>query len=131
LYGETHYVSLSNFLSGGVQYQGQKLSGGLTLSIMQSRAGMDPIYMPEAPHEVLESIEAARYNYYMTHTYSDLGYTYVNAGLGLEYKLNDRLAITANMDYYYLRDGRGYVFGNETGSFSVIRTGFKLYGPTK
>ena len=118
-------------LSGGLQYHGQKLSGGFMLSLMQTRAGMDPIFMPDAPPEVLESIEAARYNYYMTHTYSDLGYTYVNAGLGLEYKLTDRLAVTGNWDYYYLRDGRGYVFGNETGSFSVIRTGFKLYSPAR
>ncbi len=98
---------------------------------MQSRAGMDRIFMPEAPHEVLESIEAARYSYFMVNTYSDLGYVYINASLGLEYRLTDRLAVTGNVDYYYLRDAAGYVYGNETGSFTIFRTGFKLYSPAE
>ena len=78
--------------------------------------------------EALEHVEAANYDYSTINTYSDLDYNFMNFRVGAMYKLTKTLAFTTDFDYYNLTDNLGYVYGNESGSFYVIRTGFKLMG---
>ncbi len=91
-----------------------------------SESAFDPIHMPSVSSEVLETIEAGYYDYSMIYGYSDLSYTWMRGNVGGEYRINDRFAITLDLDYWNLNDDQGWVYGNETGSYYVIRTGFRV-----
>jgi hypothetical protein len=58
------------------------------------------------------------------HTYSDLDYTWLQANLGLEYRLGPATTFTAEVDYLDLTDDSGgWVYGDESGSRFLVRTG--------
>jgi hypothetical protein len=59
--------------------------------------------------------------------YSYMSYGYMNLGASMQYKIMDNLIFTAGLDYHSLADDKTYVYGDETGSYFVITTGFK-YG---
>ncbi len=101
-----------------------QLHAGLDYSMSES--AFDPIHMPSVSSEVLETIEAGYYDYSMIYGYSDLSYTWMRGNVGGEYRINDRFAITLDLDYWNLNDDQGWVYGNETGSYYVIRTGFRV-----
>lgn len=92
----------------------------------KSEAAFDPIQMPGVSQEVLDAIEAGYYDYSMINNYSDLDYAYTQLNLGTEYRFSKGVAFTLDVDYYNLDDNQGWVFGNETGSFYIVRTGFRL-----
>ena len=83
--------------------------------------------MPDVTNqEILDVIEHSYYDYSMINTYSDLSYGLLNLALGLEYKLSKSLAFTVDVNYYNLNDYKSYIYGDETGSFYIIRTGFRI-----
>ncbi len=101
-----------------------QLHAGLDYSM--SEASFDPIKMPSVSEDVLSTIEAGYYDYSMIHNYSDLSYKWMRGNVGGEYSLSDKFAITLDLDYWNLNDAQGWVYGDETGSFYVIRAGFRV-----
>lgn len=82
--------------------------------------------MSEVPEEVTDNIAAANYDYSSIYQYSDLAYTQYNLSLGAEYKISERVSFTADATYFDLTDNEGYVYGIETGSLYIIRSGFRI-----
>jgi predicted porin len=82
--------------------------------------------MTEVPQEVTENIKAADYDFSSINQYSDLAYTQFYVSVGAEYMLSSRVSLTADAAYYDLTDDKGYVYGIETGSMYVIRTGVRI-----
>jgi hypothetical protein len=76
--------------------------------------------------EILNSIAHSYYDYSMINGYSDLSYEFLNFAFGFEYKLSNKTAIFIQGNYYDLNDYQSYVYGNESGSFYTIRTGFRI-----
>lgn len=93
---------------------------------LKSEASFDPIQMPQVPAEVTNEIAAGDYDYSIVNQYSDLSYEWLTLSLGAEYKLSPQVSLTADADYHDLTDDRPYVYGVESGSFYVIRTGFRI-----
>jgi len=50
----------------------------------------------------------------------------MNISAGVVYTLWKGLAFAVDVDYYDLEDSQGWVYGVESGSFFVFRTGFKF-----
>lgn len=103
-----------------------KLGVMLGANLSQSKASFDPIQMPNVNSEVTDAIEIGYYDYSMIHNYSDLEYSFMNLSLGAEYQVNKSFALTLDVDYYNLKDSQAYVYGDETGSFYIVKTGFRL-----
>ncbi len=82
--------------------------------------------MTEVPQEVTNNIAAADYDFSWINQYSDLAYTQSNVSAGAEYMLSPRLSLTLDAAYYDLTDDKGYVYGIETGSLYVIRSGVRI-----
>lgn len=132
LYTETDYESTSHIFSASLNYQlTPKLNLMLQGNLSSSKASFDPIQMPDTDErrEAEEIIHAADYDYSTVHTYSDLDYRFLNLRFGLNYKFSDTFGWNLDVDYYDLTDNQGYVYGVESGSFYVIRSGFMIYRP--
>ncbi|OPX34202.1 hypothetical protein B1H10_04170 [candidate division KSB1 bacterium 4484_188] len=121
------YTSKAHMASANLYYHpNTSIKFSLGANISKSEAQFNPIQMPTVGQDVLDAIEAGYYDYSMINNYSDLSYTFVNFKFGTEYKLSQSLAFTVDVDYYDLTDKQGYVYGDETGSFYIIRTGLRL-----
>ena len=93
----------------------------------KSDSSWDPIVMPVVTDQlILNTIAQSYYDYSMINTYSDLSYGLLNLSLGLEYKLSTSMAFLFDVRYYDLKGYESYVYGDETGSFYVIRAGFRF-----
>ena len=60
------------------------------------------------------------------HEYSDLDYKMIRFGGGIEYKVLSDLTFTAQAEYADLTDETGWVYGNETGSWLLLRSGIRF-----
>ncbi|RMF59712.1 MAG: hypothetical protein D6748_05795 [Calditrichaeota bacterium] len=130
LYTETDYEVKSHILNGTLSYQ---LMPSVALNVQgtfsKSSASFDPVEMPQTPLRTLaeEKIHLANYDYSTIHSYSDLDYQFLNLRLGLTYAISKIVGWDLVIDYYDLTDNQGYVYGVESGTFYVIRTGFSIY----
>ncbi len=82
--------------------------------------------MPDVPQEVTDNIAAADYDFSSMDQYSDLAYKQFNVSVGAEYAISPRVSLTADAAYIDLTDDKGYVYGIESGSIYVVRTGVKI-----
>ena len=92
-----------------------------------NKGDFEPVRMPEPPASVADSIdqniEAANYDYSMIHTYSDMSYKLLRASVNASYSIGKNIQWSGELTYLKFTDDTGYVFGNETGSFYVLRSG--------
>jgi len=95
-------------------------------SYIDSKASMTMVTVPEVPQEVIDNIEAADYDFSSIGSYSDLSYTMYTASIGAEYLLSPRVSLTGDVVYYDLTDHTGYVYGLETGSLYIVRSGVRI-----
>jgi len=92
----------------------------------KSESAFNPIIMPEVTDaEILSCIAHSYYDYSMIYGYSDLSYEYLNFSFGFEYRISRKTLLFIQGDYYDLNGYQGYVYGNESGSYYLIRTGFR------
>ena len=95
-------------------------------SYIDSKGSMELVTMPDVPQEVTDNIAAADYDFSSIGYYSDLAYVLYNVWIGAEYALFRNTALTADIVYYNLTDDTGYVYGNESGSMYMFRTGVRI-----
>ena len=104
----------------------QKLSLNLNGSYVDAKGSMEMGEMPDVPQEVTDNIAAADYDFSSMDQYSDLAYTQFNVSVGAEYAISPRVALTADAAYLDLTDDKGYVYGVESGSMFVVRSGVRV-----
>lgn len=127
LFAETEYSSKSHKLQAGVLFSPERgLNFSLQGSYLKSEASFDPILMPQVDTLVTNDIAASDYDYSAVNQYSDISYEWFTLSLGLEYKLSPQVSLTADANYYDLTDDEPFVYEAESGSFYVIRTGFRI-----
>jgi hypothetical protein len=85
-----------------------------------------PVNNPEF-QEASAAIAEANYEYNHINEYSDMSYGYLNLGVSMQYRIQNNLTFTAGLDYHQLDGYKIYVYGDETGSYFVLTTGFR-YG---
>ena len=92
-----------------------------------SEAAYDEVIMTEVSSEVASSLNHQDFTFDEMHTYSDIDYSYVQAGVGVEYRITPTITWTADTDYADLKDDSGgYVYGLESGSYFMVRTGVQF-----
>ena len=127
LYTEEEYTTTSHFAYLTANYiASPKLTVFGTFSYSKHSAEYDEVIMPDVTTEVSSSLSHQDFTFEEMHTYSDLDYGYLRFLLGFEYKFTPRLTWTADGDMAKFTDDAPYVFGDETGSLFMIRSGFKL-----
>jgi hypothetical protein len=90
--------------------------------VAKNTAAFDPVDMPE-PEEAVEHLD---YTFDNMYRYSDLNYLNYQIGGGATYRFRNGVSWTIDATYYGLDDRLGYVYGNETGSLLVVRSGVQL-----
>ena len=103
-----------------------RLNLNLSGNYIDSKGTLKMGEMPQVPQEVTDNIAAADYDFSSINQYSDLAYAQFDVSVGAEYTLSPRLSLTADVTYIDLTDDQGYVYGMESGSFYVVRTGVKI-----
>ncbi len=96
----------------------------------KAESSLDEVLMPDL-HEIEiltggDLVENQDYDFTNMNSYSDLDYTLLKLEGGLSYKISPTMTFTLDGEYADLTDDQGYVFGNESGTFLMIRSGFKI-----
>jgi hypothetical protein len=91
-----------------------------------SKGELEQVNMPAPSTEVESSLTHQDYTFEEMHEYSNLDYGYLRLGLGTEYRVASGTAITADIEYADLSDETGYVYGIESGSYFMIRSGVRI-----
>ncbi len=126
-FSETEYKSETVSFSAGILFlASEKVNLTLDGNYIDSKGNLKMGEMPEVPQEVTDNIAAADYDFSSINEYSDLAYTQFNVSMGAEYMLSSRVSLTADATYSDLTDDKGYVYGIESGSIYVVRTGVKI-----
>ncbi len=86
----------------------------------------DPVAMPDPAEEVTSHLVDQDFTFDDMHEYSNLDYSMIQFSLGLAYKLTGRITFTADGEYADLTDDAGYVYGIESGSLFMVRSGMKF-----
>jgi predicted porin len=124
---ESEYESEAVLFSGSVLFLAtDRLNLNLSGNYVDSKGTLTMGEMPEVPQEVTDNIAAADYDFSSINQYSDLAYAQFDVSVGAEYALSPRVSLTADAIYIDLTDDKGYVYGVESGSFYVVRTGVKV-----
>lgn len=103
-----------------------RLNLSLSGNYVDSRGTLKMGEMPPVLQEVTDNIAAADYDFSSINQYSDLAYAQFDLSVGAEYTLSPRVSLTADATYIDLTDDEGYVYGIESGSFYVVRTGVEI-----
>ena len=97
-----------------------------TVAYNLAEASLDEIVMPHVEDLLMGELEDQDFTFEETHTYSDLDFELLNLQLGMEYKVTPEVTFTAGGTYGDLTDNEAYVFGDETGSMFIIRSGIRV-----
>lgn len=96
------------------------------ISFATSTAAMDALNMPDVSARLAGDLSHQEFTFHDVETYSDLDYSLIRLNLGFEYRLAPSVVWTADGDYAHLTDDAAYVFGDESGSFFLIRSGLQF-----
>jgi len=97
-----------------------------TLMYNKSTGEYDRVNMPDPSTEVSSILVDQDFTFDDMHEYSNLDYSMIQVSLGLSYKLTSGLTFTADGEYADLADNAGYVYGIESGSLFMVRSGFRI-----
>jgi predicted porin len=124
---ETEYQNEAVLFSGSVLFlASDRLNLNLSGNYVDSKGTLKTGEMPPVLQEVTDNIAAADYDFSSINQYSDLAYAQFDVSVGAEYALSSRVSLTADATYIDLTDDQGYVYGIESGSFYVVRTGVRI-----
>lgn len=127
LYTMTDYTSEShNLYMTASFYPTSKLTLTGKVNFDQSKAEMDEVLMPEVSDEVFTYLSHLDFTFDDMHTYSSIDYRLLSFGLGVQYRLTPQVTVTADADYADLEDKTGYVYGDESGTLFMIRSGVRI-----
>ncbi len=126
-YAMTDYETKSQnlYLSTSYVYSPQLKFHG-TVGYNKSTAEMDQVTFPVMTAEVDGALHHSDFTFENIHDYSNLDYQLMNFSLGLEYLLSKDVVWTVDGEYADLKDNEGYVYGLESGSMFMIRSGIRF-----
>lgn len=90
--------------------------------VAKNVASLDPVVMP-IPEESVEHLD---YTFTEMDSYSDLNYLTYNINAGMTYTFRPGLTWMVEANFYGIDDRLGYVYGNESGTLLVVRSGVKI-----
>lgn len=120
----TDYSSDAHVFSGGISFRpSNQWLLQLRGNAIKTTADMDKPMMPEVTAEVEEQIHAGIWDYSMIDAYSDLDYEQFDISADGSYQFTPKVRLNVGATYRDLTDNEGYVYGIESGSLWIVRTG--------
>ena len=113
------------YLTGNLAATDQLSFFGM-FSYNMSEAMYDPVEMPAPAAEVTAELSHQDFTFDEMHEYSTLDYKYFRVSFGLEYRFTPGFTYTADIDYADLTDDGRYVYGDESGSMFMVRSGIRF-----
>jgi len=104
----------------------EKVRMTTTVSYNKSKGEMDQVNMPDITGRLEGDLTHQDFSFDEMYEYSNLEYSIIRLSASLEYLLSPGFTLTADVDYADLTDDQGYVYGNESGSMFIIRTGVRF-----
>lgn len=101
-----------------------RLFGSMTFN--KAEGSLEQVMMPDIEARLDGALENQDFDFSNMHTYSDLDYKLLKFSLGFEYKIAPTVTFTADGDYADLTDNQSWVYGNESGSYFMIRSGVRF-----
>ncbi len=116
-----------NFYLSTLYSPTSKLNLQGTISLNISKSEMDQVVMPDTEAQREGDLIHQDFTFPEMHEYSNLEYQMMNLYLGMSYKLSKGVLLTLDGEYVDLKDkdDTGWVFGDETGSYFMVRTGIR------
>jgi len=90
------------------------------MSDITGQVAADPVF----PGEIASDPE--KFGFGEMPDYSDLDYELMQFSLGIAFEVSPGVRLTADADYADLIDNQGYVYGIESGSLFMVRTGIQF-----
>ncbi|MCK5126172.1 MAG: hypothetical protein KAR42_07940 [candidate division Zixibacteria bacterium] len=123
----TDYTSTNHNMFASVSYiPATTLTFTGTINLNKSTGELDLVEMPSVEAKLEGGLSHQDFTFDEMHTYSNLDFTTLQFTLGMEYKLTPTVTLTSDIDYSDLDDKAGYVYGVESGSFFMIRSGIRF-----
>lgn len=104
----------------------EKLNLFANVTYNMAEASLQDVVMPELDSEIADHLENQDFDYTNLPTYSDFDYKLLKLAGGFGYKLSPQVTLHVDGEYDDLTDDAGYVYGNESGSYFVVRSGIKI-----
>jgi len=98
----------------------------------KAQGALDQVNMPDIQNRLYNTtiggpdLQNNDFTFTQMNTYSDLDYELINISLGFEYRILPKVTYTADGNYINLNDNQSYVFGDQSGSFFMVRSGIKI-----
>ena len=103
-----------------------KLSLSGSVNFNKSEGALEEVIMPDVRAQLADTLGHQDFTFEEMNTYSDIDFQMIQVGLNAEYKLSPTVGLTAGVDFADLDDKTGYVYGNESGSYFLIRSGVRI-----
>lgn len=109
--------------------QAISLTGSMDYNI--SRGELDQVIMPDVTDRLWNDekgetdLQHQDFTFDQMHELANLDYQMLNLHLGISYLIRTNLYLTLDGEYVNFKDKEGYVFGDESGSLLMVRTGIK------
>ncbi len=97
-----------------------------TVAYNKAEASLDEVIMPDVEDRLDGALENQDFTFEDLPSYADLDFSMVNLQLGFEYRFTPRVTWTADGTYGDLTDNAPYIFGDESGSIVIVRSGLKI-----
>jgi hypothetical protein len=122
----TDYTTDVKMINGGFSLiPTPKLAVTVSGNYSINDAEFDPVVMPEVSTEVEDNLHTEGYDYSMIHGYSDMSYKHLSGSFKINYMISPKISWNADITYLNFTDDTGYVYGDETGSLLIVRTGLE------
>jgi hypothetical protein len=92
-----------------------------TVIYNRSKGELDQIEFPDVEEQTEGELPHMDYDFSHVHEYSNIDFALWRFTLGMDYVFSDLWKGTLDLNYADLTDNQGYVYGNESGSYYVIR----------
>lgn len=127
MYAMADYVSKAHNVYLSVSFiPTHKLRFHTTANFGMSKAALEPVVMPDVSDRLEGALSHQDFTLDEMHTYSDLDYKLLQFAFGIEYSLSLGVTVTADANYADLTDNTGFIYGVESGSFLLLRSGVRI-----
>ncbi len=97
-----------------------------TIGFTKATAELNEVIMPDVSAEIAAGLSHQDFTFEEMNGYSDLDYTLMRLTFGGEFTVAPNVVWTADLDYADLTDDQPWVYGDETGSMLIVRSGVRF-----
>lgn len=97
-----------------------------TITYNRSKGELDQVIMPDLTEQLDGGLHHMDYDFSQIHNYSDIDFALWRLTLGFDYRFSAMWKGTLDVNYADLTDKQAYVYGDESGSYYVVRAAARM-----